>query len=159
MIRCAETKDWEEICAIYARAREYMRQTGNPNQWKDDSPALSTLEKDIRLQQLYLLEDAAGIQAVFALIPGDDPTYGYIEGSWLNDTPYAAIHRVASAGKRNGVLVECLNYCTKQYTNLKIDTHFDNSIMQHLLEKYGFYKCGTIYLENDDPRIAYQLVR
>ena len=159
MIRCASTNDLEEIGAIYARAREYMRQTGNPTQWGEHSPALSVLEEDIRLQQLYLLEDDAGIQAVFALIPGEDPTYRNIKGSWLNEAPYAAIHRVASAGKRNGVLVECLNYCTKQYTNLKIDTHFDNRIMQHLLEKYGFCMCGTIYLENGDPRIAYQLVR
>ena len=156
MIRCATMQDWDEICAIYARAREYMRQTGNPHQWKDNSPALPVLQEDIRLQQLYLLEDADSIQAVFALIPGDDPTYSYIEGSWLNDAPYAAIHRVASAGKQKGVLAQCLYYCATQYPNIKIDTHFDNRIMQHLLEKYGFHKCGTIYLENGDPRIAYQ---
>ena len=159
MIRCATMEEWDEICAIYARAREYMRQTGNPNQWNNTSPALSTLEEDIRLQQLYLLEDAGGIQAVFALIPGDDPTYGYIEGSWLNDAPYAAIHRVASAGKRKGVLQECLDYCGAKHQNLRIDTHFDNKIMQHLLKKYGFHRCGTIYLENGDPRIAYQLIK
>ena len=140
LIRCATMKEWDEICAIYARAREYMRQTGNPNQWKDNSPALSALEEDIRLQQLYLLEDA-------------------IEGTWLNDAPYAAIHRVASAGKRKGVLQECLDYCSAKYQNLRIDTHFDNKIMQHLLEKYGFQRCGTIYLENGDPRIAYQRIR
>jgi len=29
---------------------------------------------------------------------------------------------------------------------------------QHLLAKYGFCRCGTIYLENGSPRIAYQLV-
>ena len=102
---------------------------------------------------------SSGIQAVFALIPGDDPTYGYIDGSWLNDAPYAAIHRVASSGKRKGVLQECLDYCIAKHQNLRIDTHFDNKIMQHLLEKYGFQRCGTIYLENGDPRIAYQLIK
>ena len=77
----------------------------------------------------------------------------------LNDAPYAAIHRVASAGKRKGVLQECLDYCSAKHQNLRIDTHFDNKIMQHLLEKYGFHRCGTIYLENGDPRIAYQLIK
>ena len=73
--------------------------------------------------------------------------------------PYAAIHRVASAGKRTGVLAQCLDYCIAKHQNLRIDTHFDNKIMQHLLEKYGFYRCGTIYLENGDPRIAYQFIK
>lgn len=136
-----------------------MRQTGNPNQWKDDSPSQAVLLDDIQKRQLYILEDSLGIQAVFALIPGDDPTYGYIEGSWLNDAPYAAIHRVASAGTRKGVLKECLDYCGAKYSSLRIDTHFDNKIMQHLLDKYGFHRCGTIYLENGDPRLAYQLIK
>ena len=157
MIRHAVQQDWFHILAIYARAREYMRQTGNPNQWDNHSPALSVIQEDIEKGQLYLLEDNDGIQAVFALIFGEDPTYGIIEGSWLNDDPYAAIHRVASAGKRKGVLAECLAYCQQTHWNLRIDTHDDNKIMQHLLEKYGFRRCGIIYLENGDPRIAYHL--
>lgn len=28
--------------------------------------------------------------------------------------------------------------------------------MQHLLEKYGFVRCGIIYLPDGAPRIAYQ---
>lgn len=134
-----------------------MRQTGNPNQWKDDSPSQAVLLDDIQKRQLYILEDSLGIQAVFALIPGDDPTYRYIDGSWFNEAPYAAIHRVASAGKRQGVLAECLAFCRTAFSNLRIDTHHDNKIMQYLLEKYGFHRCGIIYLENGDPRIAYQL--
>ena len=157
MVRPVESQDLASILAIYARARAYMKETGNPTQWGTTSPALSVLLNDIQQKQLYLLEDNGQIHAVFALIPGDDPTYRYIEGQWLNDAPYAAIHRVASAGIRKGVLGDCLFFCKAQHTNLRIDTHHDNKIMQHLLEKHGFQRCGIIYLENGDPRIAYQL--
>jgi len=144
--------------AIYQRARDYMCQTGNPNQWKDSNPSAEILAKDITIGQLYVLEEIGVLQGVFALIPGKDPTYSYIEGSWLNSEPYAAIHRVASAGLRKGVLADCLAWCGSRYRNLRIDTHHDNRIMQHLLTKHGFTRCGIIYLENGEPRIAYQRI-
>lgn len=158
MIRHATRDDFEIILSVYERARVYMRQNGNPNQWGTNSPAPALLLDDIIKHQLYLVEDGGVIQGVFALIPGDDPTYRYIEGSWCNDAPYAAIHRVASAGLRKGILQECLAFCKEQYQNLRIDTHHDNVIMQHLLEKYQFQRCGVIYLDNGDPRIAYQWI-
>lgn len=155
-IRKANQQDWQEILAIYQRAREYMRQTGNPNQWKNSSPCPQVLANDIALGNLYVVVEGSCIHGVFALIYGSDPTYVRIDGAWLNDEPYAAIHRVASAGKKKGILEICLRYCRSQYTNLRIDTHHDNHIMQHLLDKYGFIRCGTIFLANGDPRIAYQ---
>lgn len=155
-IRKAVTGDWEQILAIYQRARDYMRQTGNPNQWKDSWPTPEVLAEDIAIGQLYVLEDTGVLHGVFALIPGDDPTYSYIEGSWLNSEPYATIHRIASAGLCKGILAECLAWCDTLYKNLRIDTHHDNAVMQHLLAKHGFTRCGIIYLENGEPRIAYQ---
>lgn len=41
---------------------------------------------------------------------------------------------------------------------VRADTHWDNVIMQHILEKNGFVKCGTIVVENGTPRIAYPKV-
>ena len=40
--------------------------------------------------------------------------------------------------------------------NLKIDTHEDNYVMQNMLKKCGFTPCGTIYLEDGEPRIGFQ---
>ena len=40
--------------------------------------------------------------------------------------------------------------------NLRIDTHKDNKIMINLIEKAGFERCGTIYVDDGTPRIAYQ---
>ena len=36
------------------------------------------------------------------------------------------------------------------------DTHEDNLPMQRVLEKNGFQRCGTIFVEDGSPRIAYQ---
>ena len=42
--------------------------------------------------------------------------------------------------------------------NLRADTHRDNRIMQHILQKHGFRYCGIIYLLNGDERLAYQKI-
>jgi RimJ/RimL family protein N-acetyltransferase len=49
-----------------------------------------------------------------------------------------------------------LQFCLAHTGNIRIDTHRDNTIMQHLLSKYGFQYCGIIYLANGDERLAYQ---
>ena len=158
-IRNATNKDLPAILAIYQRAREFMRSTGNPTQWSNAHPAPSLLTRDIESRNLYLLEDADGIQGVFALLLGNDPTYSFIEGSWPNDSPYVTIHRIASAGNKSGIVAHAVGYGLSLCPNLRIDTHHDNSVMQHVLEKLGFQRCGIIYLENGDPRIAYQIIK
>ena len=52
----------------------------------------------------------------------------------------------------------CLNWCTKQYPSLRADTHKDNIIMQKLLARNEFIRCGTVYVSNGTPRIAYQKI-
>jgi RimJ/RimL family protein N-acetyltransferase len=50
----------------------------------------------------------------------------------------------------------CLQYCEQRISNIRVDTHKDNLIMQHLLAKSGYEKCGIIFVEDGSPRIAYQ---
>ena len=66
------------------------------DQWQQDGPDLERLKNDIELNQLYVLEKSS-IIGVCAIIQGDDPNYLMIEGAWLSDGPYAAIHRFAIA--------------------------------------------------------------
>lgn len=47
-IRLAEEKDFEIIMSIYRNARNFMKQNGNPNQWKDDYPPKNLIIKDIK---------------------------------------------------------------------------------------------------------------
>ena len=97
------------------------------------------------------------IDAVFVLAMGDDPTYAYIEdGEWFSNTPYGTVHRIASNGSFPGFFGRCMSFCAGKTPHLRIDTHHDNAVMQHLAVKAGFRRCGIIYLANGSPRIAYE---
>ena len=156
-IRNTEMTDWEEIQRIYAYARMQMKKTGNPTQWGDYSPEEQTLLQDIEQKNSYVVESNGKICGVFSFVIGEDPTYLIIEdGQWKNKAPYGTIHRLASDGTVRGMFEACLLYCKTLLPNIRIDTHYDNRIMQHLIEKNGFQCCGIIYIEDGSPRIAYQ---
>jgi len=154
-VRKATLDDIEEILKIYEGARSFMRKSGNPTQWQGGYPYPETVRADIESSVLHVIEEDGELYGVFAFITSGDPDYANIEGAWLNDLPYAVIHRVASAGKRGGMLRICVEYCLSKASNLKIDTHEDNIPMQKAVEKEGFIHRGTIYLANGDPRRAY----
>ena len=156
-IRKAQITDWNAIQAIYAGARKFMAQTGNPNQWGKDRPPEKTLEKDISEGNLYVLTRDGIIHGVFAFLLGEDPTYGYIDGAWRSNTPYGTIHRIASDGS-GGVLKAAVAFCSGICPHIRIETHRDNHIMRERITRNGFQECGIIYLENGDPRIAYELL-
>ncbi len=96
----------------------------------------------------------------FALIPGIEKTYLKIEGGrWIdNDASYCTIHRLGSTKASRGVARACFEWSWDQCHNLRIDTHEDNGIMRHCIEKFGFAYCGVIRLEDGSPRLAYQKV-
>ena len=64
--------------------------------------------------------------------------------------------RIAGDGAVKGVFDNCLAFCRDQISNLRIDTHHDNSTIRHLIGKNGFRRCGIVYMEDSSPRIAYQ---
>lgn len=78
--------------------------------------------------------------------------------SLVNDDPYYVIHRIASDGSYKGIGDICLDWCAKQHPNLRADTHKDNIIMQNLLTRNGFIRCGIVYVSNGTARIAYQKI-
>lgn len=156
-IRKAVKNDLPHIFEIYARARIFMAENGNPNQWGDIKPRKELVESDIEKGISYVCEKDGEILGVFAFIYGEDPTYKVIyDGGWLNDKPYAVIHRIASSGKVKGTGEFCLKWALSQYPNVRIDTHKDNTVMRHLMDKLGFAYCGIIHLEDGDERLAFQ---
>lgn len=158
-IRKATVNDKTRIMEIYAYARQFMAEHGNPDQWKNNNPSEETIDNDISNHQMYVIESGGGIHAVFYFHIGDDSTYHIIDnGQWLSDEPYGTIHRIASDGTIHGILEIAVNYCKEQIPHLRIDTHHDNKIMQHVIEKNGFKKCGIIYVKDGSERIAYELI-
>lgn len=157
MIRIATMDDLARAHEIIGIGRAAMRAAGNTVQWSPAGQAEAGITEDISLGRCYVMEDERGIYGVFALVVGDDPTYGYIEGAWQDDSPYGTIHRIASDGTHRGVLRECVQWSMAQIPHLRIDTHESNLAMRGAIEKLGFAYCGTIYIADGTPRRAYEL--
>ena len=159
MITLATAADLPQILAIYAHARAFMAQHGNPNQWGASRPTEADITAHIAARELYVLREADAIHGVFAFILGEDPTYRVIEqGAWLSDAPYGTIHAVASDGQIHGLLSQIVAYCEQTTKHLRIDTHLDNAIMQHVILKNGFTRCGIIHIAGGAERIAFEKV-
>ena len=162
MIRRAAIQDLEQIMQIYARAVQYMHASGNPNQWVAGYPSRTLIEEDIARGVSYVVDRDSVIEAVFSYIEGEDPTYRQIgQGMWHTNGSYGTVHRLASAGRLRGVAGICFSWCAEQAkmhgcSSLRADTHQDNRIMQHLLQKNGFVYCGVIHLANGAPRLAFE---
>ena len=134
-----------------------MKNNGNPNQWADRYPEVSTVENDVQAGISHVCEENGKIVGTFVFFIGEDLTYNVIEnGSWHSDKkPYGVIHRVASDGVTGGVTRAVFSYGIKKSGYVRIDTHEDNKPMQGALKKFGFRECGIIHLERGDERIAF----
>lgn len=156
-IRCTILEEIDIVMGIYDNARLFMRKNGNLNQWVNGYPGPELIRNDIIHRNSYVCLNNGRIVGVFTFIQGVEPSYLHIyNGSWLNDEPYGVVHRIASANSMKGVATYCLNWCLNECKNIRIDTHRDNMVMQNLLLKNNFVKCGIIYLEDGSERLAYQ---
>ena len=159
-IRKATIDDLDVIMSIYKDAQDFMIESGNPNQWGHFYPSEDLVREDISKGISYVICDRDNPHGVFVLIDGLEPTYQYIEnGKWMNEDPYVTLHRIASDGKLHGIFKSAIDYSKSISDNIRIDTHSNNVIMQKQIEKNGFKKCGTIYVREGSPRIAYQWVK
>lgn len=162
-IRKTRPEDFDRLLEIYERARCFMEETGNPRQWGITHwPPEDLLHEDIEAGRSYVCTHLGKVVGTFVYIQGVDvdPTYLNIEdGQWLDDSEYGAVHRLASSGEVPGVGTFCLNWAFDQCGHVRVDTHYDNAVLQRLLPKLGFERTGTIYVvEDNDPRYAYEKV-
>jgi len=154
-IRLTTPADVDAVMQIYDNARLYMRKTGNATQWASGYPFRETVEEDIAFSRGYVCEEDGHIYAVFMLLTGEEPTYQVIDGAWLNDAPYLTLHRVASTGEKPRMVDEIVRWALQRSQNLRGDTHADNLPMQRAFERNGFIRCGTVWMADGSPRIAY----
>lgn len=157
-IRKANIGDLKRILELRDLARHIMRADGNCEQWPDGYPKEETFLSDITQGHSYVMEKDGALIATWAFIPGPDPTYSIIyKGKWQDDElPYHVVHRIASTPDSHGVMDTLLRFCLSHARSLRIDTHRDNHIMQHILRKHAFTYCGIIHIANGDERLAFQ---
>ena len=154
-IRNAMLEDLPRIEEIFAYARQFMTDNGNPDQWGKTYPPHEQLMADIAASVLYVVTEEAVIHGVFYFSLGEDPTYTEIyDGSWRSQEPYGTIHRIAGDGS-GGILRSAVTFAKQAISHLRIDTHKDNLVMQSALARQGFEQRGIIYVEDGTERIAY----
>lgn len=161
-IRNAQPCDLDRIMEIYAGARRFMSEHGNPNQWGPTCwPPEELIRKDIDSSRSFVcVDDSEIIVGVFFFDQGEDIEETYLDisdGEWKGSNTYGVVHRIASDASQKGIGATCINWAYEQCGHLRMDTHPDNYVMQGLLTKLGFEKCGIIHvIEDNYPRYAYE---
>lgn len=158
MIRQSTAADIPQLMELFEHSRSIMRANGNKLQWINGYPQRAVVENDVAEGNSYLIEEAGVIVGTFAFIVGADPTYHTIySGEWIDDqATYGTLHRLACAPGVHGIAHKCLEWCEQQVGSLRADTHADNTIMQHILERNNFIYCGIIHVADGSERRAYQ---
>ena len=160
--RKGEKRDLERIMVLVADAQNWFREQGI-DQWQDGYPTSEIISDDILGGENYVVELNDVVIATFVASFAGEPTYSVIKGrGWLNEKPYAVVHRIAVADecRRKGIAKEILHFTEEQCAergieNIRIDTHCDNKAMRSLLKKLGYTHCGRITLTSGAFREAY----
>ncbi len=159
MFRGAVRGDLPQILQIYAHAREAMAASGTPPSGATTFPRRSFWRRTSTPTGCSCMWSTASCWACSPSFWGADPTYQVIEdGAWLNDTlPYGTIHRLASLRQEQGGGFGRSSSGVWSIARACGRTPMPTTrIMQHLLEKNGFTRCGIIHVADGTPRIAYQ---
>jgi hypothetical protein len=159
----ADISDITSIWEILQQAIEQRRQEGS-EQWQNGYPNQQTVFDDITNGYGYVITENAVIIAYAAIIFGIEPAYNEIEGQWLTNGDYVAVHRVATSNsvKGKGVatkLFKLLEDLSIEHNvfSIKVDTNFDNIPMLKILKKLDYSYCGEIFF-NGAPRKAFEKV-
>jgi GNAT superfamily N-acetyltransferase len=164
-LRKTEKYEISAVMAIISDSIAGLKAAGI-DQWQKGYPNAKSIEYDIEQGWSYVLVEGDEIIATLALCFHPDPNYEKIyEGQWINEEPYAVIHRIAVKMSRKGeglaliAMKQCEDICRKNHVfNIKVDTHRKNQSMQRMLQKAGYQYCGIIYLIDGAERFGLQKV-
>lgn len=162
-LRKAKTSEQGIVWEILQQAIEQRRLDGS-EQWQQGYPNEQTVRDDINDGYAYVLTEGDQVIAYAAIIFGIEPAYNEIEGQWLTNGDYAAIHRVATSNavKGKGVATRLFQMIEqlcidKKVFSIKVDTNFDNAPMLRILEKLNYTYCGEIFFIGA-PRKAFEKI-
>lgn len=152
MIRTANIQDLDELYFIYKKAKLHLDDQGI-FQWNDSYPNRSVIEKDIRDNSLFVLENESEITGAVCLNQEQDSQYKQI--SWHHhDLPILVIHRLVVSPHLQGkgyaqILMRFAeDYATQMKAkSIRLDAYGENSRLQAFYQKRGFQKRGNIFFE------------
>ncbi|MGL5786549.1 MAG: GNAT family N-acetyltransferase [Bacteroidales bacterium] len=160
--RKSKTEDIPFIMSVINEAQAYFKNKGI-DQWQNGYPNDDSILCDITAGHSYVFLIDNRVIATAMISFDGETTYDLIDGKWLNNEPYAVVHRIAVCsglkGKNiAGSILDIVRKLSEQNNicNIRVDTHRENLSMQRVLEKWGFTYCGIIYLKDGAERLAYQ---
>lgn len=158
-IRKAEKKDIPAVMEIIMQAKKYLAMHQIP-QWQTGYPEEIDIQDDLDHQGGYVAVENNVVKGYCFIKVMPDHNYDVIEGKWLNDEPYAVMHRtcIHDSCKGNGIAGMFVETAAEKADNIRADTHEKNRSMRKMLENQGFTACGTVYMEDGTPRIGYQKI-
>lgn len=170
-IRQATMNDYDQIMTILKDGANQLAERG-VDQWQGDYPSPDQIKEDIEKGFAYLaVSDDGETVGAISIVEAPDHSYDDLKGEWLLDTDkYVVIHRVAIHSKHAGhgyatkLLTEVIDYIRdhrKDIDSIRIDTHENNSAMQHLIDKMNFTKVGELHgvYRTDEISYVYENVR
>lgn len=161
-IRKAKSVEAEMCYGFINDAREYHAKLGFV-QWHDGYPVLQTIIDDINAEIGYAFVDESDKPVGYCcFVVGEEPAYRIIDGRWLNNNPYAVVHRMAfgksvrgkGASAKAVALLKNLSV-SLGITSIRVDTQAENKVMQHILEREGFVHCGYVQFDGGQ-KLAYE---
>lgn len=157
MIRLATLNDLNIIMSMIVEGRKKIAEY-NISQWINGYPSIETITEDINLNRGYVLIENDEIIGYYAMLQ-HDPCYDIIDGKWINDTPYVAIHRTVTKYFNRGMGSKMFDEIKKEHNHIRVDTHEGNVSMNKCLLKNNFKYCGVIKLNDGSPRNAYEYIK
>lgn len=155
-LRLMTTNDLPRVMEIVGQAQAYLAAQGI-DQWQSGYPDEPTEREDIARSQGYVWEEDGHVCAITTITFEGEPCYAHIyEGNWNTPEPYACIHRLAiDTDFRGKGIADALMKASEALVKarglqgIRVDTHRQNVVMQRMLMRNGYQRCGVIYLPKD----------
>lgn len=165
MIRKATLNDIDHIVEITKACGRFMT-SKNIFQWNEHYPNRIAFEKDVKRDELYLLEHENTIIGCIVISNLMDDEYMPIH--WLTPNENNVyIHRLAVHPKHQGkgYAQQLMDYAESfsienNYTSIRLDTFSKNLRNQKFYELRGYKKLGSIYFpkQSEYPFYCYELI-
>ena len=157
----ATKNDIDASYELILQAQAFLKRCG-VDQWQKGYPNRDNIVTDIQAGKGVLFVDNNTIVGYACVDFDGEPAYDELKGKWLDQQPYAVIHRMAVSDQYKGKGIAKAFFLAiepfvkeRGISSIRVDTDEDNEIMKHLLDVTGYTFCGDIWFDNS-PKIAYQ---
>lgn len=151
-IRPSVTADIPRLLEIFTKAKQFMRQQGNMEQWQGEYPGTTALLSDIAHGWSMVVEHCGEIVGTFCMMTDPEPTYHNLTSSG----DYITLHRVASSGAVSGIVDVAVGYALQHSHAVRIDTHPHNRAMLKSIKRLRMQPLGEITLADGTPRLVFE---